>query len=53
VGASKIDLRQAIRRQGETIAEAEIGLACVRRNGGRPARIPPRWRHALAAMAGD
>ena len=53
VGASKIDLRQAIRRQGETIAEAEIGLACVRRNDGRPARIPPRWRHALAAMAGD
>ena len=52
VGASKIDLSQEIRRGAETIAEAKVGLACVRRDDGRPARIPPRWRHALAALAG-
>jgi acyl-CoA thioester hydrolase len=59
VGASRMDLSQAIRRrhdQGheqrhETIAEAEVGLACVRRDNGRPARIPPRWRHVLGALA--
>ncbi len=50
-GAS-IDLSQLIRRGDETIAKAEVGLVCVRRDDGRPARIPPRWRHALAALAG-
>ncbi|HUA77500.1 MAG TPA: tol-pal system-associated acyl-CoA thioesterase [Acetobacteraceae bacterium] len=51
-GAASIDLSQVIRRADETIAEAEVGLACVRRNDGKPARIPPRWHHALAVLAG-
>ena len=51
VGAATADLSQAIRRDGETLAEAEVALACVRRDDGKPARIPPRWRDALAALA--
>ncbi len=53
VSAARIELLQVIRRGDETVAEAEVGLACVRRDDGRPARIPPRWRHALAILAGE
>jgi len=38
-GAS-MALRQAVRRQGETLAEGEVTIACVDRDGVRPRRIP-------------
>ena len=47
IGASRIALAQTIQRAGETLVEAEVLLACVRRTDGKPARIPPRWRDAL------
>ncbi len=50
-GASRVALSQIVRREGETLAEAEVMLACVRRRDGRPARIPPRWRDALGRLA--
>ena len=33
--------------------EARIKLACVRIGDNRPARLPPEWREALAAMSHD
>ncbi len=51
-GAS-VELRQSV-LLGETIlAEAEIQLACVQAATGRPGRIPPRWREALAQMQAE
>ncbi|MGH7066399.1 MAG: tol-pal system-associated acyl-CoA thioesterase [Acetobacteraceae bacterium] len=50
LGASRIDLSQVILRKSETVAEAEVMLACVRQRDGRPARIPPRWRDALEML---
>ncbi len=50
-GASRVVLSQIVRREGETLVEAEVMLACVRRRDGRPARIPPRWRDALGRLA--
>jgi acyl-CoA thioester hydrolase len=32
------------------LAELRIDLACIRLADGRPARIPPRWRDALARL---
>jgi acyl-CoA thioester hydrolase len=52
VGAAKAELSQVIRRDADTLAEAKVLLACVRRGDGRPARIPPRWRDALEGLAG-
>jgi acyl-CoA thioester hydrolase len=34
---------------GATLARARVLLACVKQATGSPARIPPRWRAALAA----
>lgn len=51
LGASRVELSQIVRREGETLADAEVMLACVRLRDGRPARIPPRWRNALAKFA--
>lgn len=54
--AATVTLRQDIRLPLGSCAVAEIELACVSLDGGRPARIPPRWReafeHMLAAAAG-
>ena len=39
---------------GETpLARAAVLLACVRQATGTPARIPPRWRDALAVRRSD
>jgi acyl-CoA thioester hydrolase len=39
---------------GETpLARASVLLACVRQATGTAARIPPRWRHALAVSRSD
>jgi acyl-CoA thioester hydrolase len=48
-GAS-IDLRQDIRRDGVALVEIAVTVACIAADG-RPARLPPALRHALAAFA--
>ncbi len=46
--AATITLRQDFSRaDAAPVAMAEIVLACVRASTGRPARIPPRWRHII------
>lgn len=50
VTAASVLLRQTVMGSSGTCAEARIKLACVRTEGNRPARIPPDWREALAAM---
>jgi acyl-CoA thioester hydrolase len=47
-GAS-LDLRQLVRRDGELLAGLDVTIACLRRDG-RPARLPPPLRHALATI---
>jgi acyl-CoA thioester hydrolase len=49
VGAATVDLRQEFLRAGTLLVGAEIRLACVRLADGRAARMPPRWRMALAS----
>ena len=50
VGAATIVLRQVVRGPNGVCASLRIKLACVRIVGHKPARIPPRWRDALAIM---
>lgn len=49
-GGASIDMRQTIRRDETVLAEMDVTVACVGANG-RPARLPPVIRHALAAFA--
>ena len=49
-GGASCGIRQAFWRDDILAARAEIDLACVRIDTGRPARIPPRWRSALDAL---
>jgi acyl-CoA thioester hydrolase len=54
VGAASATLEQSFRPEADParlLAVVEIHLACVRLAGLRPARIPPRWRTTLAALA--
>ena len=51
VGAATVVLRQVVRGPNGVCASLRIRLACVRIVGHRPARIPPRWRDALAIMS--
>lgn len=51
-GAS-VDLRQVVMRNETIIADADLQLACVHAGTGRPARIPARWRDALAGLGVD
>jgi acyl-CoA thioester hydrolase len=51
LGAASVDLCQSFAAETapeQTLVVAEIRLACVRVADMRPARIPPRWRAALA-----
>lgn len=50
VGAATVVLRQVVRGPNGVCASLRITLACVRIVGHKPARIPPRWRDALAIM---
>ena len=50
VGAATLALRQVVRGPNGVCASLRVRLACVRIAGHRPARIPPRWRDALAIM---
>ena len=46
--AAAVEVRQAFMVDGQEIGRLRLVLACVRRSDGRPARIPDRWRDALA-----
>ncbi len=47
-GAS-LDMHQQVRRDDAALAELDVTIACIGRDG-RPARLPPGVRHALAAF---
>ncbi len=47
IGGASCGIRQEFWRERLLAMWAEIDLACVRLDDGRPARIPPRWRAAL------
>jgi acyl-CoA thioester hydrolase len=48
-GGASVLLRQVFHVEGTAIAVARVLLACVKAATGVPARIPPRWRAAIAA----
>jgi acyl-CoA thioester hydrolase len=50
VGGATLRLRQVVRGPNGVCADLRIRLACVTTGGNRPARIPPRWRQAMAEM---
>ncbi|MBW4091394.1 MAG: tol-pal system-associated acyl-CoA thioesterase [Proteobacteria bacterium] len=50
LGAASVRLRQDVVGVEGVCATAAIDLACVRTDTGRPARIPPAWRDALAGL---
>ena len=50
LGGASCFIRQEFWRDDTLAVQAGIDLACVRIDGGRPARIPPRWRDALAEL---
>ena len=47
--AATVTLAQDFFLGPATLARARVKLVCVKSASGSPARIPPRWRHALAA----
>lgn len=51
MGGASVNVRQRFEVAGQAVAALDIKLACVRRADGRPARIPDRWRLALAGKA--
>ena len=51
VGAATVELRQDILRELVLLARVEVQLVCGRTADQRPARIPPRWREAMRALA--
>jgi acyl-CoA thioester hydrolase len=56
IGAASVELRQTFRRAGnatEALVVADVLLACVRQSDMRAVRMPPRWREALAVLAGS
>ncbi|MBV9811732.1 MAG: tol-pal system-associated acyl-CoA thioesterase [Acetobacteraceae bacterium] len=56
VRAAQVVIEQSIVRADapdRALAELRIDLACIRAADGRPARIPPRWRDALAGTSGE
>lgn len=46
-------LWQTVERAQERLAEAEVRLGCVRRETGRPTRLPQAWHDALERLAGS
>lgn len=48
VGGASATLRQSFRCADRDVAVLEVLLVCVGVADGRPARIPDRWRNALA-----
>lgn len=53
IGAASVELAQTFHREGDTggaLVVAEVLLACVRQSDMRAARMPVRWRDALARL---
>jgi acyl-CoA thioester hydrolase len=50
VGGASVVLRQTVLGSDGVCAALRIKLACVRIDGNRAARIPPRWRDAMATL---
>ena len=50
IGAAVLDLQQDFTRDDMLLVSLDIRLACVRLADQRPARMPPRWRQALAGL---
>ena len=48
MGGASVNVQQRFEVAGQAAAALDIKLACVRQADGRPARIPDRWRAALA-----
>ncbi len=48
LGAATLNLRQQIRRAGELLADLDVLVACIGRDG-RPRRVPGALRAALAS----
>ena len=53
VGGARVVLRQTVSGPHGVCAVVRVHLACVRIGENKPARIPPRWREAMAAMRHD
>lgn len=51
VGAATVELRQDVLRAADLLARVEVQLVCGRIADQRPARILPRWREAMRALA--
>ena len=51
MGGASVNVQQQFEVAGQAVAALGIKLACVRQADGRPARIPDRWRAALAGKA--
>ncbi len=51
MGRASVNVQQRFEVAGQAMAVLGIRLACVRQADGRPARIPDRWRAALAEGA--
>lgn len=50
--AAAVWVRHGFLVKGRQIGALRVRLACVRRDDGRPARIPERWRLALGGAGG-
>jgi acyl-CoA thioester hydrolase len=50
LGRASLDFAQQVRRDGQTLFEARIGIACVDRNSMRPTPIPSAVRAQLASL---
>src|ERR1700730_2755680 len=53
VRGATVALGQVVRGPDGTCDQLRIKLACVRIGGNTAARIPPRWRDAMAVLNGD
>jgi len=53
VRGASVELRQQILLDDRLLVNAELQLACVQAELGRPGRIPARWRDALAQLCGE
>lgn len=49
-GGASLSVRQAVTRDGASLAELDVRIACIDR-GGRAVRLPPHLREALTRLA--
>lgn len=52
-GGASLVLHQAFAVGERALGTLDVKLACIRQADGRPARIPARWRLALAGAGGQ